>query len=120
MFAYKSLHGQEERIAEAQRLRSKHPELIPIIVERHTQSSLPQPDKSKFLSPFKLKSSDLIGKIRSKLELTQQQSLMAFIDGVHLMPVDKRMCEIYDQYKSPDGFLYILYSEQESFGSTSN
>ena len=42
---------------------------------------------------------------------------MIFIDGSHIMPVDRRMCEVYDQYKSSDNFLYVIYSEQESFGA---
>lgn len=117
MFEYKKNHSVEEREAEANRLLARHPDLLPIIIEKHPRSQLPDPEKSKFLAPANLKTSDLVHKIRSKLTLTKEQALMVFIDGTVIMPVDKKCCEIYDLYKSEDKFLYVLYAEQESFGN---
>ena len=59
-------------MAESAKLFQRHPDLIPVIIEKHPKSTLPDPDKSKFLSPQNLKTSDLMNKIRSKLNLSKE------------------------------------------------
>ena len=41
----------EKRSAEARRIIAKYPERIPVMIDRHPRSDLPDIDKKKFLVP---------------------------------------------------------------------
>ena len=47
---FKKEIGFEERKAEAQRIKDKYPEKIPIIVEKSIKSDIPDVDKKKIFS----------------------------------------------------------------------
>jgi hypothetical protein len=49
--------------------------------------------------------------------MSEHDALSAFISGRHLLPAGKTVGEVYEEYKEEDGFLYVIYQEQESFGS---
>ena len=42
---------QEKRKADADRLRQKYPDKVPVVVQRASKSELPQSTKAKFLMP---------------------------------------------------------------------
>ena len=44
---FKEKYTFEERSKEAQKKREEHPTLVPIIIEKHTRSKLPDIDKTK-------------------------------------------------------------------------
>ena len=44
------------------------------------------------------------------------EALFFFIDGKYSLTGQETIKEIYDKYKSNDGFLYILYGEEKFFG----
>jgi hypothetical protein len=54
--------------------------------------------------------------IKAKLELKEDEALFFFIDGKYSLTGQETIKEIYDKYKSNDGFLYVLYGEEKFFG----
>ena len=46
-FAYKNDHPYDKRSAEAQRIREKYPDRIPVICEKDPRSDIPPVDKRK-------------------------------------------------------------------------
>ena len=46
---YKETTTLEQRIEECNRIRSKHPDRIPVIVQKAEKSDIPDIDKKKFL-----------------------------------------------------------------------
>ena len=54
--------------------------------------------------------------IRNRIKLDKHQALYIFINGKDLMKSDTSIRELYDRHKDQDGFVYINYYEQSSFG----
>nr|APT43514.1 autophagy protein ATG8d [Nicotiana benthamiana] len=81
-------------MAEAARIREKYPDRIPVIVEKAEKSDIPDIDKKKLI----LVPADL-----------------AVGQFVYVVPA--MMSTIYEEHKDEDGFLYMTYSGENTFGS---
>ena len=107
----------EERSAESKRIREKHPNRIPIICEKSTRcgSNMPDIDKRKYLVPSDLTMGQFIFVIRKRMNLTPHKSIFVFVN--HTLPQSSEsISNIYDNYKDDDGFLYVEYSSENTFG----
>lgn len=114
--AFKEQHSLDNRISESKRIREKYPERIPVIVERSkTCSSVPQLDKKKYLVPADLTIGQFMYVIRKRIELQPEKAIFMFVNGV-LAPTSMFMNNVYNDYKDQDGFLYFVYSGENTFG----
>ena len=113
---YKSKHTLEERKIESQRIRSKYPNRIPIIVTKGETCTLNDIDKNKYLVPIDITLGQFIFIIRKKIELNQNEGLYLFINNNVLGSVSSLMIDIYKNHKDEDGFLYITYQNENTFG----
>ncbi|KAJ9171238.1 hypothetical protein P3X46_014629 [Hevea brasiliensis] len=77
----------EERRAEAARIREKYPGRIPFVYV-----------------------------IRKRIKLSAEKAIFIFVDNV-LPPTGAVMSTIYDEKEDADGFLYVAYSGENTFGS---
>ena len=117
MASFRSMHSEERRRGESARIRTKYPELVPIICERGGDStSVPDIDKKKFLVPQDLTVGQFAYVIRKRMKLDANKSMFLFVDGV-LPNGSKLMSHVYDEHKDPDGFLYIKYAGENTFGA---
>jgi GABA(A) receptor-associated protein len=105
----------EKRSAEAKRIREKFPGRIPVIVERAAKSDCPEIDKSKFLVPSDLTVGQFVFVVRKRLLLPPEKALFVFVGSV-LPPTGALLKEVYAQYADRDGFLYVHYSGESTFG----
>lgn len=113
---FKTKHTFEHRFAEAQRIRDKFPMRIPIIVEKSGgDKSLPDIDKHKFLTPVDLTLGQFCYVIRKRIKLDSQDALFFFINDT-MFPVTSMISTIYKDHKDADGFLYIKYASENTFG----
>ncbi|OQR68229.1 gamma-aminobutyric acid receptor-associated protein 2-like [Tropilaelaps mercedesae] len=89
-----------------------------VIVERAASShQVPAIDKQKFLVPDDISVAQFMWIIRRRIALSPERALFVFVGRV--MPqTSTNMGELYAQYKDPDGFLYLTYSGENTFGST--
>lgn len=149
----------------AEKIRSKYPDRIPVIVEKAPKSDAPDIDKKKYLvpagsyscsffhsfSPFNYTCSHLrpsrlhilpfffvsplvnlivrfklrvcvditVGKfvyeIRKHMKLNPEQAIFLFVNDT-LPPTAALMSQIYEKNKDEDGFLYVTYSGENTFG----
>ena len=53
--------------------------------------------------------------IRKRLKLTPEKALFVFINN-SLIPSNLLIKEIYDKNKNEDGFLYVQYTGENTFG----
>lgn len=53
--------------------------------------------------------------IRKRIKLSAEKAIFIFIDNV-LPPTGAIMSAIYDEKKDVDGFLYVTYSGENTFG----
>ncbi len=55
--------------------------------------------------------------IRKRLKLSAEKAIFLFVGRV-IPPTASMLNAIYEQYKDPDGFLYISYSDENVFGAS--
>ena len=112
---FKHLKSLEERKIESKKIREKYPDRIPVIVEKNENSDIKEIDKNKYLVPSDLSFSQFVYIIRKRIQLHKSQSLFLFVNNT-LVPSNKSVTEIYDSEKDEDGFLYVIYNNENTFG----
>lgn len=115
--SYKIKKGFSERKTESDRIKEKYPDRIPIICEKSVRNggSLPDLDKTKYLVPNDLTIGQFMYVIRKRLKLDASEALYLFADG-HIMTCSNTFSTAYDNYRDVDGFLYLKYSKESTFG----
>lgn len=150
---FKDEHEFAKRKAEAERIRAKYNDRIPVsspftspsfrvhplthdqvICEKVEKSEIATIDKKKYLVPADLTVGQFVYVIRKRIKLSPEKAIFIFVDEV-LPPTAALMSSIYEEHKgmhilsvplcpssmltkSPDedGFLYITYSGENTFG----
>lgn len=105
-----------KRREEADRIRTKYPDRIPVICERADKSNIPDIDKKKYLVPADLTVGQFVYVIRKRIKVDQNTNIFIFVNNV-LPPTAALMSTLYEEQKDEDGFLYITYSGENTFGS---
>ncbi len=115
--SYKIKKGFYERKLESERIKEKYPDRIPIICEKSLKNSglLPDLDKTKYLVPHDLTVGQFMYIIRKRLKLNASEALYLFANG-HIMTCSNTIGMAYDNYREQDGFLYLKYSKESTFG----
>ncbi|RNA13488.1 gamma-aminobutyric acid receptor-associated [Brachionus plicatilis] len=122
---YKDKVSFEKRLSDAEDLLRNYPDRVPIIVEKRSSSSinpfhkrsekLAEIKNNKFLVPKDLSVGQLFYIIRKNLTLKSDEALYLFINNK--MPVfSATLGSIYQEEHDQDKFLYVLYSQEETFG----
>ncbi|KAJ4769656.1 Autophagy-related protein [Rhynchospora pubera] len=114
--SFKLEHPLEKRQAEAARIRDKYPDRIPVIVERAERSDIPEIDKKKYLVPADLTVGQFVYVVRKRIKLSAEKAIFIFVKNT-LPPTAAMMSAIYEENKDEDGFLYMTYSGENTFGS---
>ena len=112
---YKKDNDIEFRKEESKKIRTKYPDRIPIIVEKVHNSDITEIDKKKYLVPADLTMGQFQYVIRKRIKLDQTQALFIFINNT-LPTTSTLISQIYEDKKDEDGFLYITYSSENTFG----
>ncbi|CAL0307268.1 unnamed protein product [Lupinus luteus] len=114
--SFKLEHPLERRQAESARIRGKYPDRIPAIVEKADRSDIPDIDKKKYLVPADLTVGQFVYVVRKRIKLSAEKAIFVFINDT-LPPTAELMSAIYEENKDDDGFLYMTYSGENTFGS---
>ena len=112
---FKEKFSFEKRSNESSNIIEKYPDRIPIIVQKHYKSDLPDVDKCKYLVPRDMNLSQFTFVIRKRIKLDSTQTIFITINN-GLVPGNKHLSEIYSESKDEDGFLYITYTNENTFG----
>jgi GABA(A) receptor-associated protein len=106
-----------DRITESCRIIAKYPNRIPIICEQSTTSenNYPKIDKNKFLVPYDFTIGQFLLMIRKRMKLPPEKALFLFVNG-NIYNSTQYLCNIYETQKDDDGFLYIIYAFENTFG----
>jgi len=114
--SFKTEHPFDKRKQEAERIRSKYPDRIPVIVEKAEKNDITDIDKKKYLVPGDLTVGLFVYVIRKRIKLSPEKAIFIFVNNV-LPPTAALMSSVYDEQKDEDGFLYVTYSGENTFGS---
>jgi GABA(A) receptor-associated protein len=105
----------EQRKAEASAIRIKYPERVPVIIERFPGTHVNDMDKKKFLIPSDISMSQLVWIIRKRVHLEPEKALYLYVGKT--MPVaSTSLAQAYEEHHDEDGFLYVSYSGENTFG----
>lgn len=116
MFKSFKSHPLYLRKEQSARIKVKYPNKIPVIVEKYANSiSAPNIDKNKFLVPGDSTVGSFIHVIRKRMQLSERAALFMFC-GTTIPPTSELMNILYDKHRDEDGFLYMVYTTENSFG----
>jgi GABA(A) receptor-associated protein len=105
----------EQRLSESIRILQKYPSRIPIICEKNKKCKLPDLDKKKYLLEPTITIGQFIFIIRKRLQINEYDALFISING-NIPPTSAMISNCYAKYKEADGFMYIKYTSENTFG----
>jgi GABA(A) receptor-associated protein len=107
----------KKRLDESTRIMEKYPDRVPIICEKWgNDSEIPDIDRKKYLVPMDLSIANFMYVIRKRLKVSPDKGIYLFIND-NIMPTTSALiAQYYEQYKDDDGFLYVAYSGESTFG----
>lgn len=111
------LESLDKRKSEAERIRAKYPDRVPVICEKADRSDIPDIDKKKYLVPADLTVGQFHYVIRKRIKLAPEKALFLFCSN-SIPPNASLMSTVYEEQKDEDGFLYIQYSGESTFGTS--
>jgi GABA(A) receptor-associated protein len=112
------------RCNESEKIARKYPGKIPIIIDGASPSS-PEIIAHKYLVPYEMSVGNFMHLIRTRVHMKPTEALFLFVINVdandssirEVIPsVSQLMSEVYKAHKSSDGFLYIKYEIENTFG----
>lgn len=115
-YKYRNIFTFEERKNQSEKMLSKYPERVPIICEKAKSCSLDDLVNIKYLVANDMTFGQFIYVIRKYLKLTPEKALYLTINNI-IPPTSLIISSLYNEYKSEDGFLYIIYNGENTFGN---
>ena len=117
-FLFKHHYPLEKRMQWSQEASMKYSNKLPLIVEKdHKCQGLDDLSNPKFLMPRTFMISEVQMIVRRKLNIKKEQGLFMMVnDGKEMIKANESLEGVYDKYKDQDGFLYILYTQENIYG----
>ena len=121
MSTFRSSISFKDRIQISNRLKEKFPNRVPCIVEKNVSwgtRKLPHMERKKFLVPDDMKLSHLITIIRKRISLPEGSALLVTVgtENPSMPTVQSRISDLNNTYGTDDGFLYVQYGIESTFG----
>lgn len=118
MISFKERLSLKERKRQSDVVIKKHPDRIPIIVERdHKSTKIPIIDRCKYLVPKDFSVAQLLYVVRKRIKLKPEEGLFFFLSNNTIITTSSLLSEIYNKHKDADGFLYVTYAGENVFGN---
>nr|GLL42516.1 autophagy-related protein 8i [Ipomoea trifida] len=114
--SFKQQFSLEERLQESQDMIAKYPDRLPVVVERYSKTDLPEMEKKKYLVPRDMSIGQFIHILSVRLHLAPGKALFVFVENT-LPQTSAVMDSVYESFKDEDGFLYMCYSSEKTFGA---
>ena len=97
---------------------ARYPDRIPVICEKDPRSDIPPVDKRKYLIPMDLTVGQFVYVIRKRITIPSDKAIFIFVNNT-LPPTAALMSAVYEQHRDEDGFMYMMYSGENTFGEPS-
>lgn len=115
MHRFKAENSLVKRQEDSLRIRRKFPDRVPVILECREGSNVPPIDKYKYLVPNDLTVGQFAYVIRRRAKVSPEQAMFLFV--ANILPVSSMDMGTLDfDHRDEDGFLYITYSGENTFG----
>jgi len=107
----------EQRKLESRKIREKFPEKIPCLINTRGGLIL---QKYKYLVPRELTIGGFLYVLRNKGIIHSTDALFLFFSDGTIPRSYSVISEIYNEYKNDDGFLYFIFTKENTFGMDEN
>lgn len=114
--SYAKTKTLEQRKAEYDMMKRKYPSRTCIFLEKAPNSKLPEIDKNKFLVPNDLTVGQMLHVIRKRLSIDAAKSIFLFTERNTVPMTVQSIGDLYKQHANEDGFLYMTYNIEDTFG----
>lgn len=115
-YDFKREFSFQSRLEESSRVLAKYPDRRPVICEKAIhQHDLPDIDKKKYLVPFDLTMGQFMYIIRKRMRLRPEEGIFLFSNN-QIVAGSAIIGHIYEYSRDPDGFLYVQYAKENTFG----
>lgn len=109
----------QDRMKQSLQVKYKYPDRIPVFLSRKDDKCIPI-SKNKFLVPKTMTFGELLYILRRHIELDPKKAMIVFLQDKNILPpCSSSMQQLFSDYMSNDGFLYMVYSQENTFGSLS-
>lgn len=106
---FKTKSSYSERVSESNRVRAKHIDKVPIIIQVGDQIK-------KLLVNYDMTVSELQYSLRKKMILKEVEATILMTDQNVLLSHNNNVGSIYNQHKDNDNFLYLKVLKENTFG----
>eukprot|EP00297_Palpitomonas_bilix_P014809 CAMPEP_0113879588 /NCGR_PEP_ID=MMETSP0780_2-20120614/7318_1 /TAXON_ID=652834 /ORGANISM="Palpitomonas bilix" /LENGTH=126 /DNA_ID=CAMNT_0000866179 /DNA_START=114 /DNA_END=495 /DNA_ORIENTATION=- /assembly_acc=CAM_ASM_000599 len=118
--AFKESKSLDERKKESEKVQNTYSDKIAVIAEKlpNSSSDLPDKKKRKFLVPANMTIAGFTTSIRKRMNVGDDKAVYIFVnpDKPTLFNNSKTISQAYEEHKDEDGFLYLMYAGESSFG----
>ncbi len=109
-----------ERKAHYERVRTKYPAHIPVIMRPHESFSLEKPIPEKYLIPHDATFGQLMITLRERIQVGKEFALFLFVeDENHALTLEtcsKLMSQVHKEHAHSDQFVYVRFASENTFG----
>lgn len=105
-----------KRKQEFERMRSLYSDRLPIIVEKGSQSDVPDINKHKYLVPTDLTVQQFLFVIKKQIRVNPQTALIFITKNGHMLPGSDTIANVHEKHADSDGFLKLKYYTENTFG----
>lgn len=115
---FKEENSLQKRQLLSKKILEKYADRLPVVVVKLPVRGTPEIDKTKFLVPDSFTVQQTVAQIRNSFgsRLLYDQTLYFYVNKNVLLPLSSNMIEAYHRFKDEDGFLYIYYATEDTFG----
>ena len=125
---FKDKYDQEKRVKCHIDAINKFPTKLALIVERaptnaaqasSSEASNPRLKtiaNPKFMMPKAFTVGEVLAVLRTRLDLTREEGLVLFAKEKYMLRPNTKLEDVYNRYKDEDGFLYLVYAEENIYG----
>lgn len=119
MYSFKNRYPFKQRKLDCDQILLRYPDRIPILCEKYPYSkNAPEIDKHKYLVGYDLTLGQFMLVIRKRMNIQPEVGLYIFINGI-IHSNSTLLQELYLDFRDYDGFLYIEYDVENTFGDES-
>lgn len=115
---FKTERSFEQRCSETKAILPKYPTKCPIVVQRYyKETAIDAIDQNKFLVPIDMTVHGLMYIIRKRLNIQNESIAMyLFTEKGNIFATNSNISYVYDKFKDEDGYLYLFYNSENTFG----
>lgn len=120
---YKQKLALSARCTESARIMKKYPDRCPVICGHANTANANQLRirRNKFLVPRDLAMSQLLHVFRRHMRTQDETKAVCYFigDSNYMVDTSKLVCDVYRDHVDEDGHLYITFTEESTFGCSS-